>query len=57
MDDCAEYARRLKDAGVAVEWSCAEGLIHGFLTLGKFFPQSSAVVAQMAAALRRALAA
>ncbi|AWX57538.1 alpha/beta hydrolase [Brevibacillus brevis] len=32
-DDGAEYAKRLREAGVPVEYKCYEGMIHGFFWL------------------------
>ena len=34
-DEGAEYAERLSAAGVAVQYACREGTIHGFMTMGR----------------------
>ena len=34
-----------------------DGVVHGFITLGKLFPQAKVAIQTAAAALRRALAA
>lgn len=34
-DEGADYAARLSAAGVAVEYDCREGTIHGFMTMGR----------------------
>jgi acetyl esterase len=34
-DEGAEYAERLSAAGVAVQYECREGTIHGFMTMGR----------------------
>jgi acetyl esterase len=37
LDDCVAYADHLRAAGVKVEYHCFDGMVHGFLTLGKMF--------------------
>jgi acetyl esterase len=56
LDDCVAYAEKLRDAGVAVEHRCFEGMIHGFLTLGKMFPDADRAIEASALALARAFA-
>ena len=34
-DEGQEYAMRLADAGVPVEYDCREGTIHGFMNMGR----------------------
>ena len=48
LDDCVAYADHLRAAGVEVDYHCFEGMVHGFLTLGKVF--SAAVEASDLAA-------
>ena len=54
-DDCKAYAEALREAGVAVTVHEFEGMVHGFFTLGKFFPQSNEAVAVGGQALGVAL--
>jgi acetyl esterase len=56
LDDCVAYADRLEAAGVAVEYRCYEGMIHGFITLGKLFTAAGEAITLAAAALDAALA-
>lgn len=51
IDDCEAYARRLAGEGVDVTYSCYEGMIHGFFTLGKAFDAANAAVDEAARAL------
>jgi len=51
LDDCVAYADHLRAAGVAVEHHCFEGMVHGFLTLGKMFTASGEAVDLAARAL------
>ncbi len=54
VDDCIAYADRLRAAGVDVEYRCFDGMIHGFLTLGRMFPDAAAAIGLAAQALARA---
>jgi acetyl esterase len=54
-DEGVAYAKRLKEAGVAVRLSEYEGMIHGFLRMGALIDRSQAVLDESAAALRQAL--
>jgi acetyl esterase len=51
LDDCVAYVERLSAAGVPVQYACHEGMIHGFLTLGKMFSASHEAIEQAARAL------
>ena len=57
VDDCAAFAQRLRTQGVEVEYVQIDGVLHGFITLGKLFPQAEQAIQAAAAALARALAA
>ncbi len=54
-DDCAAFAARVRAEGGEVEHLAVEGVIHGFLTLGKMFPEAGATVKHAARALRMRL--
>lgn len=54
-DEGVAYADRLRQAGVAVQLSEYEGMIHGFLRLGAFIDRSQDVLNESAQALRDAL--
>jgi acetyl esterase len=55
-DEGEDYANRLRAAGVPVTLKRFEGLIHGFLTMGKVIPAADEAVADIAGALRVAFA-
>lgn len=55
-DEAEAYARRLRDAGVAVRLTRYPGMIHGFLRRHAFFDQGRAALSEVADALRSALA-
>jgi acetyl esterase len=51
-DEGAEYAERLKDAGVAVDYSHFPGQFHGFITMGRLLPEANAAAKEVAAWLK-----
>jgi acetyl esterase len=51
-DEGDEYARRLKDAGVAVTHWTFPGQFHGFFTMGKLLQQANVAVSEIGAWLR-----
>ena len=55
-DESEAYAKRLADAGVAVECRRYDGMLHAFFTLGQVFDDGKAAVAHAGARLRRAFA-
>lgn len=54
-DDCLAFAARVRAEGGEVAHREVAGVIHGFLTLGRLFPEADAVVAEIGAAVRRRL--
>jgi acetyl esterase len=56
-DEGKAYADKLRAAGTPVEYRCFDGLIHGFLAMGKVVRASDEALALAAAFLRRVLAA
>jgi acetyl esterase len=54
-DEGEAYARRLEDAGVAVDYMCLGGMIHGFLTMGGKIDTANRAVSHIASALRQRL--
>ena len=55
-DEGEDYAARLAAAGVPVTLMRVEGMIHGFLTMGKLIPAANEAVAMIAASLKIAFA-
>jgi acetyl esterase len=51
-DEGEEYARRLKDAGVAVTYRTFPGQFHGFFTMGKLLDQANVAARDIGAWLR-----
>jgi acetyl esterase len=56
-DEGELYAHRLRAAGVGVQLTRYDGMIHGFFTMGAMIDQSRIAVQQAAGALRAAFAA
>lgn len=54
VDDCLALAEALEGAGVAVRVHHHAGMLHGFITLGRQFPQAAQAIAQIAADVRSA---
>ena len=54
-DDCLAFAERAQAEGVTVRHHRYDGMVHGFFTLGGYFPQANVAVAQVAADLSEAL--
>jgi acetyl esterase len=54
-DEGEAYARRLRDAGVRVDYVCYGGMIHGFVPMGRLLETGNRAVAHIAASLRDAL--
>lgn len=56
VDDCIAFAERVRAEGGSVEHLAVPAVVHGFLTLGKFFPQAGPAIRHIGASVRRALA-
>ena len=56
-DEGQAYAERLRAAGVEVRYTCYEGQIHGFITMGRMIDAAGRALRESAAALRNAFAA
>lgn len=54
-DDGIAFAERVRDEGGSVEHLAVPGVVHGFLTLGKFFPEARDVLQRMTARLENVL--
>ena len=52
-DDGKLYAEKLKNAGVAVNYHCYQGMIHGFASADRLFSQAREALNEAAADLRR----
>jgi acetyl esterase len=57
LDDCIAYAERLQAAGVPVRHHCFDGMVHGFITLGRLFTAADEAIALAADTLAQAFAA
>ncbi len=55
VDDCVAFIERVRAEGGEVEHRAVMGVVHGFLTLGKMFPEAGATVEYAAQTLRRRL--
>jgi len=54
-DEGEQYAGRLRDAGVMVDYVCYGGMVHGFLGMGKLLDTAGRAIAQIGTSLRQAL--
>src|SRR5215472_7754551 len=54
-DEGNAYARRLLAAGVTVEHTCHDGMIHNFHAMGAVLPQASLILSQIGEQVRRAV--
>lgn len=54
-DDGVAFAERVRDEGGEVEHLAVPGVVHGFLTLGKFFPVAREVLQQITTRLKKKL--
>jgi acetyl esterase len=53
-DEGEAYAERLEDAGVGAEYSCYDGQIHGFITMGKVIDEAEGALNEVAMAAQAA---
>ena len=51
-DEGAEYAARLKEAGVPMTYRHFPGQFHGFFTMGKLLQQANVAVSEIAGWLK-----
>lgn len=56
VDDCIAFAERVRSEGGSVEHLAVSQVVHGFLTLGKFFPHADSAIRHVGASIRRAVA-
>jgi acetyl esterase len=54
VDEGKAYADALAKAGVATKYSCYEGQIHGFMTMGRIIRQADTAITEAATALKAA---
>ena len=54
-DDCLAFAERVRREGGEVEHLGVAGMVHGFVTLGKLFPEAGAILAEVSRRLERVL--
>ena len=52
-DEGAEYAKKLHEAGIPVEYKCYDGLIHGFMGMAKAVEPAGKALQEAATALRK----
>ncbi|MCB1955990.1 MAG: alpha/beta hydrolase [Rhodocyclaceae bacterium] len=48
VDECDALGRRFEESGVPVQHHRATGMVHGFITLGRLFPQASQYIRALA---------
>lgn len=57
VDDCQAFVQRMHHEGCAVDYVQVDGVVHGFMTLGKLFPQADEAVRTASKALAHAMSA
>ena len=55
-DEGEQYANRLRDGGVMVDYACYGGMVHGFLGMGKLIDTAMRAVDHIGGVVRQALA-
>ncbi len=55
-DEGEAYAARLREAGVPVQQTCYDGMIHGFFGMGSVLDQAKTAIGEAAGALESAFA-
>jgi acetyl esterase len=55
-DEAEDYGQKLREAGVPVQVSRYEGMVHGFISMGDIIDKGKQGVAEAAAALKKAFA-
>lgn len=54
LDEALDYAQRLRQAGVPVEYACYEDMIHAFISMTRVTPRATEALRNCAQTLRRA---
>src|SRR5881409_2539923 len=54
-DEGEAYARRLRDAGVRVDYACYGGMLHGFVGMGRLLDTAGRAISLIAGSLSQAL--
>jgi len=57
VDDCQAFVQRMNHEGCAVDYVQVDGVVHGFMTLGKLFPQADEALRTASKALAHAMSA
>jgi acetyl esterase len=53
-DEAEDYGRKLREAGVPVQVSRYEGMVHGFISMNEMIDKGKDGIAEAAAALKKA---
>ena len=53
-DEAEDYGRKLREAGVPVQVSRYEGMVHGFISMNEMLDKGKAGIAEATAALKKA---
>ena len=52
-DEAEDYGRKLREAGVPVQVSRYEGMVHGFISMNEMIDKGKAGIAEASAALKK----